>query len=306
MLSNLLSGLVLLHAVLTHASDPYAGWPSYAELPLNASYPTKAAWGVWGADDVNGALNHITNSTILAARAEIQLGETFNLNLPLAEPTIPVNPNRRPLQHLFQPGSGYSDDVVIMNTQISTQFDGLRHFPYSTNASIDTYQWYNDLIPDYEDVIGPSPTTVLGIQQAADKTIVARAVLLDFAGWAKTQNLTYDALTSNYSITTTQLDAVAAWQGFGDDCFQPGDILFVRTGWVEQYNALDAYHQDILPFTKDGPSMGMLASDDTLEWLWDKKLSMVAADNPAFESTPFDKYISGVARSLHQVFIGGK
>lgn len=29
------------------ANDPYANWPTYGELPLNSSFPTKAAWGVW-------------------------------------------------------------------------------------------------------------------------------------------------------------------------------------------------------------------------------------------------------------------
>jgi hypothetical protein len=29
------------------AGDPYANWPSYDQLPLDPSYPTKAAWGVW-------------------------------------------------------------------------------------------------------------------------------------------------------------------------------------------------------------------------------------------------------------------
>jgi hypothetical protein len=78
------------------AGDMYANWPSYDQLPLDASYPTKAAWGVWvssphhhlhwddtesfqGADDVQGALNHITNATILAARDEIKLGRAINL-----------------------------------------------------------------------------------------------------------------------------------------------------------------------------------------------------------------------------------
>jgi hypothetical protein len=32
-----------------------------------------------GADDVQGALNHITNATILAARDEIKLGRAINL-----------------------------------------------------------------------------------------------------------------------------------------------------------------------------------------------------------------------------------
>jgi hypothetical protein len=29
------------------AGNMYANWPSYDQLPLDASYPTKAAWGVW-------------------------------------------------------------------------------------------------------------------------------------------------------------------------------------------------------------------------------------------------------------------
>jgi hypothetical protein len=31
----------------------------------------------------------------------------------------------------------------------------------------------------------------------------------------------------------------------------------------------------------------------------------VGADNPAFESLPFDKTIGGVPRSLHEIFIAG-
>jgi hypothetical protein len=285
-------------------SDPYTNWPSYDQLPLDASYPTKAAWGVWGANDTTGALNHINASTVLSAKSEIQQGQTFNLNLQLAEPFEPINPNRKPLVHLYQPGDGYTDDVVMMNTQISTQFDGLRHFPYSTNNSIETYQWYNNLIGSYDDVIGPEPTTVLGLQQAAERGIAGRGVLLDFAGWATTQGLNFSAF-SNYSITTAQLDQVAQWQGLTQDWSSPGDMLFVRTGWLEQYNALSPIDQYTVPRQKDGPGIGILASDETLRWLWEKKLALVGADNPAFESLPFDKDIDGVPRSLHQVFIGG-
>lgn len=288
-------------------ADPstfYATWPSYDQLPLDLSYPTKAAWGIWGASDSAGALNHITPSTILSAKNEIQQGQSFNLNLQLAVPFEPINPNRKPLVHLYQPGDGYTDDVIVMNTQISTQFDGLRHFPYSTNNSIETYQWYNDLIPSYDDVVGPNPTTVLGLQEAAEKAITGRGVLLDFAAWAAAQGLNFSAF-SNYSITPAQLDQVAQWQGLSQNWAIPGDILFVRTGWLEQFNALSRIEQYNLPLQKDGSAVGILASDDTLEWLWEKKLALVGADNPAFESLPFDKQIDGVPRSLHQVFIGG-
>ena len=145
---------------------------------------------------------------------------------------------------------------------------------------------------------------MLGLQQAAVRGIAGRGVMLDFAGWAATQGLNFSAF-SNYSITVAQLDQVAQWQGLSRNWSLPGDMLFVRTGWLQQYNALSHMEQYTLPREKDGPGIDLLASDDTLEWLWDKKLALVGADNPAFESLPFDETISGVPRSLHQVFIGG-
>jgi hypothetical protein len=86
--------------------------------------------GSLGADDQLGALNHITNETILSASTEIKLGLAIPLNLQLDMPGPPQNPARKPLQHLFQSGDGYTDDAMVMNTQVSTQFDRLRHFPY--------------------------------------------------------------------------------------------------------------------------------------------------------------------------------
>lgn len=287
------------------SSDPYANWPSFSDLPLDSSYPTGAAWGVWGADDVNGALNHITNATILAAaQSEIQLGQAINLNLELNKFVTPINTARKPLTHLYQPGDGYTDDVVVMNTQINTQYDGLRHFPYSTNASTDTYRWYNDLIADYEDVIGPSPTTVLGIQQAAQKGIAGRAVLLDWAGYADAHNITYDAFSAK-AVTPAEWDAVAEWQGLKGNWSKPGDILITRTGWLKKFNTLNATEAETLPWLFSGESVGFEASDESAQWLWEKKLALVGADNPAFESLPMDKTIGGVPRSLHQIFIGG-
>jgi len=51
--------------------------------------------------------------------------------------------------------------------------------------------------------------------------------------------------------------------------------------------------------------IGVEASDVTLRWLWDKKLSLVGCDCPAFEVLPPSGLIEGKPRSLHQVFIGG-
>lgn len=99
---------------------------------------------------------------------------------------------------------------------------------------------------------------------------------------------------------------MAAWQGLPSNWSIPGDILIVRTGWTKGYRALTDYEQETIPWQPDLESIGMLASDESLAWLWEKKLAFVGADNPAFESLPFNKTIGGVPRSLHQVFIGGE
>ncbi|EEC00010.1 hypothetical protein MPER_00154, partial [Moniliophthora perniciosa FA553] len=82
-----------------NSSDIYANWPSYDQLPLDPSFPTKAAWGAWGADDQLGALNHITPETIKAARAEIEHGVAVNLNLELDIPNPPFSTKRPPMLH---------------------------------------------------------------------------------------------------------------------------------------------------------------------------------------------------------------
>jgi hypothetical protein len=286
-------------------ANPYENWPSYSQLPLNSTYPSAAAWGVWGADDVYGALNHITPATILAATKEIKLGLTIPLNLEVGKFITPGNTARKPLQHLFQPGQGYIDDVVVMNTQITTQYDGLRHFPYSTNASVDTYRWYNDLITDFDDVIGNNPTTVLGIQQAAQRGIAARGVLLDFAAYAVANNVSYDAF-SGRGINVSEWDAVAKWQGLPADWARPGDVLITRTGWLQKFNSLNATEAATVPWLSSGASVGFEASDESARWLWEKKFAVVGADNPAFERLPFRGRIGGTERSLHEVFIAGE
>ncbi|KAJ7018906.1 hypothetical protein C8F04DRAFT_357866 [Mycena alexandri] len=291
-----------------NASDPYANWPTYDQLPLDPSFPTKAAWGVWGDTDELGALNHINTTTILAAKSEIQTGRVFNLNLDLAMPDPPLNPLRHPLIHDIEPQAGYQDDVLTLNTQISTQYDGLRHFPYSTNFSQSSYQFYNDLLT-FNDIVAPGGSSTLGIQNAAQKGITGRGILLDWAGWMESKKASFDAFAT-VIITTTDLDAVAEWQGLDPALFaKPGDFLVIRTGFTKQYQALSVHEQDLLPFRQgaDMQWVGVEASDATLRWLWDKKLSLVGSDNPTFESAPFDEgpIESPVPRSLHQVFIGG-
>jgi len=89
--------------------------------------------------------------------------------------------------------------------------------------------------------------------------------------------------------------------------FRPGDMLILRTGWTRQYNGLSDFEKDTLPYrpAEEASWVGVEASDRSLAWIWDKKISLVGSDNPAFEVVPFTGVIGGVPRSLHQVFLGG-
>ncbi|KAJ6603606.1 hypothetical protein DFH09DRAFT_1270369 [Mycena vulgaris] len=257
-----------------------------------------------GDSDEFGALNHTTNATILAAKNEIKTGRVFNLNLELGMPDLPLNPSRPALIHTIQPFAGYQDDVLRLNTQISTQFDGLRHFPYSTNSEQSTF--YNDLVT-FDEIVAAGGSSTLGIQNAARKGITGRGVLLDWGAWMDSKNATYDAFRA-IPISTAELDAVVKWQELNPPSFtKPGYFLIVRTGFIKQYLALSPHEQAILPHREESDAqwLGVEASDATLCWLWKKKLLLVGSENPAFESVPFNGTIEGVPRALHQVLIGG-
>ena len=113
--------------------------------------------------------------------------------------------------------------------------------------------------------------------------------------------------SQNQTITVSDLDKVAAWQGLSGNWSTPGDVLCVRTGWVRAYNNLSVHDQEVLPYGPGG-SIGIKAGDEAAEWLWNKKLAIVGADNPAFESLPLGDATFGddIPRSFHQIFIGGK
>ena len=104
-------------------------------------------------------------------------------------------------------------------------------------------------------MIGPRPSTVLGLRMSAQKGIAVRGVLLDWAGWKQTRHQEFDAFGS-VDITPQDLDAVAVWQGLGGRWSKPGDMLIIRTGWMQQYRALNVSQRTLLPLG-DGFSVGV-------------------------------------------------
>ncbi|KAL5361804.1 hypothetical protein BJX96DRAFT_166164 [Aspergillus floccosus] len=261
-------------------------FPSRAELPKIPGAPEGAAW-VWGKDDSLGRVNFLTPKRVKAAAAEIQTGEMIRLDLPVDVPAVPSFA-RETFQHTIKPlmkGVAY-DDCYVMNTQSSTQWDGLRHV-----AHIATKTFYNGV--KESDIEGPNANHRNGIHHWAAHGIAGRAVLLDYRHYAHTQGITYDPNTS-HAISLADLRACAAAQGLDirpesqGGHIRPGDILLVRSGFVENYAGLSADAWRAVA-TREGPEQrwaGVKQEDDMLDWLHDCYFAAVAGDSPTFECWP--------------------
>lgn len=110
------------------------------------------------------------------------------------------------------------------------------------------------------------------------KDPVGRGVLIDYWSYAKQS---YDPNTT-HSITLEQLLACAKHQNVE---FQYGDILIVRSGWLDNYLKLDNPAREALTVAKPA-FVGVEQTKEMLDFLHDNYFSAVAGDTPAFEAWP--------------------
>jgi hypothetical protein len=232
------------------------------ELPSYDDLPDGASWQLWPGNEVYGTLNLLTPERAVAAASLVQTGDTFALNWNMELPDPPLF-GRGAFEHEVVVGTSHRDDVLHhWNTQSSTQWDGLRHVFHPTRGN------YGG-IPDEEH----------GIHFWARKGIVGRGVLLDVGRWREAQGrpLRYDA---NDPIELEDLDACLEAQGV---TLEPGDVLLLRTGWIEWYESLSTDER-----SGAGQAVpGIRPGKKTAAWLWNKHIAAIAADNPAVELMPF-------------------
>jgi len=116
--------------------------------------------------------------------------------------------------------------------------------------------------------------------------IVGRGVLIDYVSYAERHGLHYSPIT-NHGITHLELEEAAREQAVE---FRTGDILLVRSGLTKWYNeCLDPMLRD--RFFKDPTkaSVGVLASLEAFEWVWNHHFAAVAGDALAWEPVPYPK-----------------
>lgn len=254
--------------------------PKYSELPVSPFFPENSSWGLWGKDDQLGCINLLTPQVILKASSEIKTGKSFSLNLRLELPDPPLF-GRAKLKHACEAvagGAALDDLYDNFNTQSSSHWAALRHFPHPV------YGNYNDM--NKKDEEHPQ----LGIEHWARRGIVGRAVLLDFGRWATTPvEQGGGGLAGSFSprdgfaITAEHLQKTAEWQGVK---FEIGDILLIRTGWLAWYETLSKEERVSLAEDEEFATIGLEASDQVVEFLWNNHFSAIACDNPTVEVWP--------------------
>ncbi|KAF4448473.1 hypothetical protein F53441_8113 [Fusarium austroafricanum] len=266
--------------------------PPFDELPCRRGDPKYSAWGLWGAIDELGTLNLLTPATVKNAVKEIVIGQQIALNLSIDAFKQPMNPVRKPCSHSIIAKGHANDDELDINTQGSTHWDGLRHYPYQGSLL-----YYNGVTQD--DISGSEANNKIGIQNLSKRGIVGRGVLLDWASYAADKGINNQSPFDSFEITLCELKEVATMQGI---TFHSGDILFIRTGWLKAYRNLSEKEQTALPHRTARTSCGVEASEEMMRWHWENKFAAVASDTVAYEAWP-SRRPAGVA--LHEVFLSG-
>ncbi|MQA10047.1 MAG: cyclase family protein [Pseudonocardiaceae bacterium] len=248
-------------------------FPSYAELRNRRDAPPGSAWGVFGADDELGTLNHLTPERVRAATGLVRNGEAVNLDLPLDALTPALIPTRKPVRHNMFGTNPYQRDEYLdgFYTQSSSQLDGLRHIG-NPDAG-----FYNGADP--ERFVEGEP--FLGINRFADHGIVGRGVLVDVDRYLRGRGTPIDHDTGQ-PIPVSVVAGAAREQKVE---LRAGDILMIRIGWLTHHLyelGPRERERNIDPLR----CPGLEQSHDMVEWLWDNQFSMVAMDNFAVEAWP--------------------
>jgi len=268
---------------------------------VGAGPPEPNHWGRWGADDERGTTNFITPEVIAAAGKLIRKGRNVSCAIPI-NAQAPVHFTRpgaihvhtysgadyvagSPTNEMFFEGMQWTDDLIIMALQGSTQWDGLAHL-------VRDDVMYNGFWGG--SVTGAGGAARLGIQHQRE-TLISRGVLLDVC-----RHRGEKPMQRGDVIDRAELDEVAAAEGVE---IRSGDIVLVRTGYLGQWYELDPV-ADYVAKTNDWwtgePGLGV----DTLGWLHEHEIAAVAADNFAVEVCPFEERVT-TPWPLHQGAIPG-
>lgn len=275
--------------------------------------PPGSNWGDFGEEDQLGSLNLVGPDQVKKGIAEVFEGKTFSLSLPLDYPGQNVlHPRRYPPRRFSTLRGGanageqcfcfplsrdnpfysdvVSDDLAVIYTQYSTQWDGLAHIGSEFDANGDGVEeivFYNgfrsgeEVLPScssvdrkrvlWDSYESPSATR-LGMENPARHGVQGRAVLV---------NLHRHFGNANHPVGYEELMRI----------LDEDQVLIERGDIVCFYTGMD---QLILSMNKEpDPSRifdscsGLDGSDTRLlEWITNTGIAALASDNFAVELMP--------------------
>jgi len=244
------------------------------------------AWSLFdkfnsGKRDQLGTLNFLTKEVVREAATEIQTGFRLSLDLPLDLPTYPSF-GRKSFEHkVVELAPSACDDIIHINTQSSTQWDGFKHCGHSAKKVYYHGLPHADIISGKAEREGNN-----GIDNWLESGgIAGRGVLLDWLAWMEHYNKPIPSPNTSYKIPLSDLKAVAEHQNVA---FKAGDILIVRSGFSRWIHSVSPEEQ--LKATGDSSKLeliGVEATMEVVEWLWNHHFAAVAGDAVGFESWPW-------------------
>lgn len=252
----------------------------FDELPKLPGSGLRHSWDFHGPGDQLGTLNRLTGPVVAAAMATVRTGERIGVSLPLGLPDPPFF-GRQAFKHtVFPMGPGAFDDYVDgFYLQCSSQWDGLRHIG-GPDGWYGGWQGEPDADPERN-----------GIHHWAARGIIGRGVLIDLAAARARAGVEYDPFTS-VAFAPEELSSVLADSGV---TLRYGDILCVRTGWMDKYLELSAEQRTELAGTMVNvtgyAAAGLTGAESMARFLWDAGVAAVACDNPAVEVVPGDRSV---------------
>lgn len=271
--------------------------------------PPGSHWGEFGVDDQLGRMNLVDRAKLLQGIAEVREGLNFCLSLPLDYPGgTSLNPRRLPAQKFSTLRDGKSagaqgfcwsyssedelltdvvcDEVLLMNTQYSTQWDSLAHMGSRFDADADGVAeavFYNGFragsdirgaaedpaaTADWARFPGPNADR-LGIEHLAEHCVQGRGVMIDLEHHVGRQR---EAIGYERLMHILDADKVEV---------QPGDMVCLHTGFAD--TLLSMNRQPDVKHLHDTGS-GLDGNDaKLLNWIVDTRLACLIADNPAVE-----------------------
>uniref|UniRef100_A0A8H7MYU5 Cyclase n=1 Tax=Bionectria ochroleuca TaxID=29856 RepID=A0A8H7MYU5_BIOOC len=199
-------------------------------------------------------------------------------------------PGRKHAEHkfLYNPDSmGFAvgeswDDELSINTQNSSQWDSLCHFAHQSTAQVyNGFRLTHEVLAAAAAPSSDAPVPTLD-HWHAHGGLVARGVLIDYMAYAEDKGIPYHPFAGT-RIGPADMEACAAHQGVE---FRPGDVLIVRTGMTEVFDALTPEQLRAAAEVDTVTMSGVHGSVETAKWIWNHRFVAVASDNNSVEALP--------------------